>query len=117
MLFGYWGERVCFQLPYNPATHTTMILVCVYKYTCSVMFVTHGNQGHGAACMCAAEEPRRGRPVVILFICIVTGTEWDEEKKESCWILKINLNTVFEVGVSIVSRTHTLCPFLARPHY
>lgn len=45
--FGYWGERVCFQLPYNPATHTTMILVCVYKYTCSVMFVTHGNQGHG----------------------------------------------------------------------
>ena len=46
--FGCEGVGGTFQLPYNSTTHITMILVCVYKYTCSVPFMIPGNKEHGS---------------------------------------------------------------------
>lgn len=49
----------------NITSHVTMILVCVYEYTCSVAFMTLGNKGQGTL----RREVRTDRGAVTHLSC------------------------------------------------
>lgn len=125
--------RGTFQLPYNLTTRITAILVWVYKYTCSVTFMTLGNKGHGNGLLCMHPEegggnwgesleelwPNSSVIVLLYLLCnrLARKAQSGTRKNQSLWILKINLNTVLRLESLFVSYPHIMCPFLVRPHY